>query len=270
MQRIPIARNGMHHIAVAALPTLKPAHPMHRAVTPRDIAFAKITPRQMLHRRRRRFLDADVNPLAGGVDGPRKQRPHDADHGVITARMVGLQTDRPHRLIAWITAHVQHPAQRREHRVLGLVVAIRPGLSERRDRDRINAGLMACRRSQPSPNPAIRPARSFDHEVGRLRQREDISTPLRIQIQRQRALVEIVEPEEQTSILMRQVVIERTDWRPASPPGGSTLMTSAPISARRRPQKYARCVLKSSTRSPASALGEVTIYFDVSGGWLRS
>src|SRR5271165_4350048 len=55
--------------------------------------------------------------------------------------------------------------------------------------------------------------------------------------------------------------------RPSSPDGGSTLMTSAPVSASSRAHRCARCVLKSSTRSPASApVEEATILLFRFGG----
>src|SRR5437667_7712339 len=53
---------------------------------------------------------------------------------------------------------------------------------------------------------------TFDYEVGRLREhQENLGAFTTRYIERQRTLVEIVEPEEQTAVRMRRVVDERSN-----------------------------------------------------------
>ena len=159
------------------------------------------------------LLDAEIDPLAEPVAIARQQRAHDRDRAVAGRRMIGLQAQRPHRLAAGVAVDVEHPGQRRHDGVVGLEVAIRPGLPERRDRAEDQRGIVAMQVIPSKAELRDRARReAFDDHVGRSRQRADnFRAPPSSQIERQRALIEIVEPEKQAAVAIGKVVDERAD-----------------------------------------------------------
>src|SRR5579875_224437 len=133
-KRVPVAGDRVHYIPVAASRDPEATKPMHRAITARYIVLAEVTPRQMLDRRRCRLLETDVDPLARPTAVAGEQGTHNRDHRVMAAGMVRLQTQGPDRPLLRISAYVKHPAQSRQDRIVGLIIAPRPGLTEGRDR----------------------------------------------------------------------------------------------------------------------------------------
>ena len=130
--------------------------------------------------------------------------------------MIGLQSERPHRRTSGRAVDVEHAGQRGEDGVVGDEIAIGTGLPERRDRQKYQRGIDAMELlPSESHRSDLAGREAFDDHIGGARQREQQLASARMRdIERQRALVEIIEPEEQAAIVMRQVIVE---WADAAP-----------------------------------------------------
>src|SRR5579862_3470314 len=127
--------------------------------------------------------------------------------------MVRLQTERTHRRVIRKTVHVEHPAERGQHGVVGDIVAIQAGLAERSNRTKHERWILAMKNVPAKPELVDRSRRkALDHDVGRARElNEDVGAARMFEVERQRSLIEIVEPEEEAAVVMRQIVEERAD-----------------------------------------------------------
>src|ERR1700677_4960387 len=127
--------------------------------------------------------------------------------------MISLQTERTNRRLIREAVDVQHPAERGQDGVVGDKIPIWPGLPERRDRAQHERGILAMQHLPAEPEPVESAGReALDDDVGAARQlQKNIRAARVVEIERQRSLVEIVEPEKQTAVAMRQFVEERTD-----------------------------------------------------------
>src|SRR5208283_4698962 len=141
------------------------------------------------------------------------QREHHGNRAVVRRRMVSLQTERTNRSVIGEAVDVQHPAQCGQHGVVGDEVAIRAGLAERRNRAEDERGVLAME-SIPAEAKPVEGAGSeaLDDDVGGAGELEqDVGAAGMVEIEREGALVEIVEPEEQAAVEMREVVEEGAD-----------------------------------------------------------
>ncbi len=129
-------------------------------------------------------------------------------------RVIGLQTQRPHRLTAGESVDVEHPGKRAQHGVVGLEVAIRTGLPERRDRQKNQRPVGATQLVPSKPEPRHRAgSEAFDNDIGGAREpAQNLGALGSMHVKRERAFVEIIEPEEQRAVGMRNVVQERADF----------------------------------------------------------
>src|SRR5580700_1593904 len=107
--------------------------------------------------------------------------------------MVSLQTERTNRRLIREAVDVEHPAQRSQHGVVGDKVPIWPGLAERRDRAQHERGILAMKHLPAEPEPVERARReALDDDVGAARElQEDIRAARMVEVERERALVEI-------------------------------------------------------------------------------
>jgi len=100
-----------------------------------------------------------------------------------------------------------------QRNVAGGEIAIRAGLSEGRNRTQHERGILAMKRRPSETHLVERAGRvALDYHVGRSRQLKQNFAAARIaEIESERAFVEIVEPEKQAAIAMRDVVEEGAD-----------------------------------------------------------
>src|SRR5208282_5095974 len=127
--------------------------------------------------------------------------------------MISLQAERANGSVIGEAVDVQHPAQCGQHGVVGDEVAIRAGLAERRNRAEDERGVLAME-SIPAEAKPVEGAGSeaLDDDVGGAGELEqDVGAAGMVEIEREGALVEIVEPEEQAAVEMREVVEEGAD-----------------------------------------------------------
>ena len=99
------------------------------------------------------------------------------------------------------------------HGVIGDEIAIGSGLPERRNRQENQRRVRAMERlpSEPEPRDLAR-RETLDDDIGGARERSAMSRAARMrEVERQRSFVEIVEPEKQAAIVMRQVIVEGAD-----------------------------------------------------------
>src|ERR1700687_1502446 len=127
--------------------------------------------------------------------------------------MIRLQAERAHRRAIRKAVDVKHPGKRGQDAVVGLVVAVLPALSERRYRTQ---GQRWIERVQDVPSKAHPRHRArleaFDDDVGALcKPTQDRGALGMFKVERQRALVEVVEPKEQAAVALRTLVDEWTD-----------------------------------------------------------
>src|SRR5208282_5564445 len=127
--------------------------------------------------------------------------------------MISLQTERTHRRVIREAVDVEHATERSQHGVVGDKVAIWPGLAEGRDRAQHERGILAMQNLPAQPEPVESAgSEALDNDVGTARElQKDVRAARMVEVERERALVEIVEPEKQTAVAMRQVVEERAD-----------------------------------------------------------
>src|SRR5580704_4906102 len=127
--------------------------------------------------------------------------------------MISLQTERTNWRVIREAIDVEHTAERGEHGVVGDEVPIWSGLAERRDRAQHERGILAMKHLPAEPEPVERARReALDNDVGAARElQKNVRAARMVEVERQRALVEIVEPEKQTAVAMRQFVEERAD-----------------------------------------------------------
>ena len=203
----------MHDVAVAAFADAKKTAPMQSAAARLGLVALEVSARDVLDRRGGRLLHAEIDPLAFGGAVARKQREHHGDRAEVRRRMIRLQTQRTHRRVIREAVDVEHAAERGQHGVVGDKVAIRAGLSERRDRTQHQRGILAMENVPAKPELVDRARReALDHDVGGARElKQNVGAARMLEVERQRSLVEIVEPEKQAAVAMRQVVEERAD-----------------------------------------------------------
>src|SRR5260370_34211371 len=116
--------------------------------------------------------------------------------------MIGLQTERTHRRMIREAVDVEHPAERGQHGVVGDIVAIRAGLAEGSDRAKHERGVLAME-NVPAEAQLIESAdcEALDHHVSSTSQlKQHIGAARVLEVERQRSLVEIVEPEKQAAV----------------------------------------------------------------------
>src|SRR5579885_2858674 len=125
--------------------------------------------------------------------------------------MIGLEAQRTNRRAARIAIDVEHPGKRGQHRVVGIEVAVGASLPEGSDGEE-NQGGVDDTEVVPSQLHLSHPARrkTLDDDVGGFREAaEDFRALGTAYIERQGALVEVIEPEEKASVAMRLVIDER-------------------------------------------------------------
>src|SRR6266851_3085413 len=109
-QRGPVAKRAVHDVTVAAFADLEVAAPMKRAAAWVDAAFTEVAARNVLDCARGRLLHTEVDPLTRAVAVACEERAHGRDRTVVGRRMIRLEAERAHRLVARIAVYVEHPA----------------------------------------------------------------------------------------------------------------------------------------------------------------
>ena len=155
-----------------------------------------------------------------------------------------------------------HAAHRGEREVGREVVGVRPVLPERADRDVHEIGPRLAQRREAEPARVHRAgAGVLDHEVGARDQREEVRAAARaVEVEHDAALAAVEGVEAQARERVRQARA-RAAPRGArrDPPGGSTLITSAPSPASTIGPSPARASVRSRTRYGERQAGAVGI-----------
>ena len=140
---------------------------MERAAARLDAPLAKKAAGDVLDGGRGGLLHAEIDPLPGAVAVAREQRTHRRDRGEVSRRMVGLQAPWAHGGLSRPAVDVEHPAEGGEHGVVGVEIAIRAALSERRDRKQNQRGIGGVQRGPSKAHRVERAGRgTLDYEVG--------------------------------------------------------------------------------------------------------
>ena len=212
-ERSPIAERAMHDVPVAAFADPKETAPVQSAAARLGLVALEVSASDMLDRRRSRLLHAEIDPLTLGSIVACEQREHHSDRAEIRRRMIGLQAERTHRRVIRKAVDVKHPAERGQHGVVRDVIAIWTGLSERRNRAQHERWILPMQNFPAKPELVHRAgSEALDNDVGAARElKQDVGAARMLEVQRQRALVEIVEPEKEAAIAMRQIVEEGAD-----------------------------------------------------------
>src|SRR5208283_5765865 len=212
-ERGPVAERAMHDVAVAAFAHAKETAPMQSAAARLGLAALEKCTGNVLYRGRGGLLHAEVDPLAFSGAIAREQREHHGDRAVVRRRMIRLQTERTNRSVIGKAVDVEHPAQCGQHRIVRDEVAPGAGLAERRNRAEDEGGVLAMESIPAEAEPVEGAGRvALDDDVGGAGElEENISAARMVEIKREGAFVEVVEPEEQAAVEMRKVVEERAD-----------------------------------------------------------
>src|SRR5580658_4150156 len=212
-ERGPVAERAMHDVPVAAFADPKETAPVQSAAAWLGLVAFEVSAGDVLDGRSGGLLHAEIDPLPVGGAIARKQREHHGNCAEVRRRMIGLEAERTHRRVIRKAVDVEHAAERAQHGVVGDEIAIRPGLAERRNRAEHDRGILATENVPAEPELIHRAGgEALDYDIGGTCElQKNVGAARMIEIERQRALVEIVEPEKQAAIVMRQIVEERAD-----------------------------------------------------------
>src|SRR5271155_725299 len=102
----------MHDVAVAAFADAKNPAPVQSSAARLGLVALEVPSRDVLDRRRRRLLHAEIDPLAFGTRIASQQREHHSDRAEVRRRMISLQTERTHRRVIREAVDVEHATER--------------------------------------------------------------------------------------------------------------------------------------------------------------
>ena len=204
----------MHDVPVAAFADAKETAPMQSAAARLGFVALEVSAGDVLDGRGSGLLHAEIDPLAFGSAVASEQREHHCDRTEVRRRVIGLQTERTHRRVIGKAVDVEHPAERGQHGVVGddsrdtgrSARTVRSNRAPARD-SRDAASPIQGRAGRASPGAKL----SITTSAERTSCKQNFGAARMLEVKRQRSLVEIVEPEKQAAIVMRQVVEERAD-----------------------------------------------------------
>src|SRR5208282_2032668 len=210
-ERGPVAERAMHDVTITAFGDAKETAPMQSAAARLGLVALEESAGDVLDGRGGRLLHAQIDPLTLSSVIAGEQREHHRDRAEVRRRVIRLESQRTNGSVTRKTIDVEHPAERGQHGVVGDVIAVRAGLAEGCNRAEHERGILAME-NIPAKAELVERARreTLNDDVGAARELEkNVRAARMVEVERERALVEIVEPEEQAAVAMRQVVEER-------------------------------------------------------------
>ena len=186
-------------------------------------------------------------------DSSRFQYATSAAHAAcIAVTCSAMSPGRHQRLAAGQAGPAEHAAHRQQRPVGRHPVAVGPGLAEVGDRQHDQAGVPRADDVGAEPSSAARRAGRLDPDVGAVQQAQQPLATVRGRRGRRRRRAC-----PRCAVAKRRLTPSCSGAcaRDAAPPGGSTRMTSAPRSARKRPHISPLPSAMSITRTPSSGVG---------------